>query len=315
VRQAFGRLPAARPPLQDAARFTGGGAALAMTTDAFVVKPLVFPGGDIGKLAICGTVNDLCAAGAHPRWLSVAVVIEEGLDLDLLAAIADSLAATAEAAGVEVIAGDTKVVERGAADGLYLVTSGVGELRDDARPRSDRVEPGDVVLVSGPVGDHGVAVLAARHGLPLDPPPRSDCAPLHEVAHAALDAGGMSVKCLRDPTRGGLAATLNEIAGDSAVRLRLDEARVPVREETRGVCELLGLDPLAVANEGKFAAVVSPDSADAVLEAMRASPLGEGACAIGEAIGSGPGTVTLRTSFGTERLLPMPSGELLPRIC
>ncbi len=315
VTSVFGRLAAARSPRQDAASLEAGGVRLALSTDAFVVTPAEFPGGDVAKLAVCGTVNDVAVAGARPRWLTAAFVIEEGFPIETLERLAASMQATAERAGVAIVAGDTKVVERGAADGVYIATTGLGEVRSDARVSSDQAAPGDVILLSGTVGDHGMAVMVARAVLPLDPPPLSDCAPLQGLVEAVLDAGGLGVKCLRDPTRGGLAASLNEIARDSGVSMRVDAEAVPVRSNVRQACELLGFDPLQVANEGKIVAVVAPEAADSVLAAMRASEYGAEAAAIGEVLDAGRGRVRVRGAFGAERTLDMPSGELLPRIC
>ncbi len=315
IREVFGALAAARAPQQDAACVRAATTELAITTDSFVVRPLEFPGGDLGKLAVCGTVNDLAAAGAYPRWLAAAFILEEGIGFDLLERLVASLHATARDSGVEVVAADTKVVEQGCADGVFVTTTGIGELRADAAPRSDRARPGDLVLVSGTMGDHGVAVMAARSAMPLTPPPRSDCATLAGLAHRILDAGGDAVRCLRDPTRGGLAATVNELARDSGVALRIEESLVPVAPTVAEVCELLGLDPLQVANEGKLVAVVAPETAGKVLAAMREDPLGQSATVVGEVVPDPRGKAVLRTRFGADRVLPMPSGELLPRIC
>lgn len=315
LREVFAPLAAARPPLRDAALLGRTNARIAFTTDAFVVSPFIFPGGDIGKLAVCGTVNDLAVVGAHPRSLSAAFVIEEGLALTDLERVVASMQAAAEEAGVEVVAGDTKVVQRGAADGLYITTAGIGDLRDDISLGPDLVRPGDVFLVSGTIADHGMAVMAARAGMRLDPPIESDCASLAELVHGLLDCVGAAARCLRDPTRGGIAAVLNEVARDSRVAIRVDEPAIPMSPTVRSACELLGLDPTHVASEGRVVVAVAPGAADEALAAMRAHRLGREAAIIGEAIEASSGAVRLRTGFGRDRILDMPSGELLPRIC
>ncbi|MEN6479849.1 MAG: hydrogenase expression/formation protein HypE [Anaerolineales bacterium] len=300
--------------LGDAAVVPIEGGRIALTTDSFVVKPAIFAGGDIGKLAVCGTVNDLAVAGALPRYLTAGFILEEGLSLGVLRQVVHSMAQTARQAGVAVVAGDTKVVERGAADGLYINTAGVGVVPAgrDLSPR--RIEPGDVLLVNGTVGDHGMAVMMGREGLPFRTPLQSDCAPLNGLVEAILAAGGAAVHCLRDATRGGLATVLNEWASPR-VGLSLQEARVPVDEAVAAACEFLGLDPLYVANEGKLVAAVAPQAADAVLAAMRAHPLGARAAIVGQVTASHAGLVTLRTPYGSERVLPLLVGGQLPRIC
>jgi len=300
--------------LGDAAIVPAPGDRLALTTDSFVVKPAVFPGGDIGKLAVCGTVNDLAVAGAVPRYLTTGFVLEEGLELALLREVVRSMAETARQAGVTVVAGDTKVVERGAADGLYINTAGLGHVPAGRSLGPERLCPGDLLLVNGTLGDHGMAVMMAREGLPFDTPIASDCAPLNDLVETMLVAGGAYVRCLRDATRGGLATVLNEWAGDR-VGLALNETALPIAPAVAAACEFLGLDPLYVANEGKLVAAVAPDAAPAVLAAMRAHPLGGEAAVVGQVTASHPGLVTLRTPYGSERVLPMLAGGQLPRIC
>jgi len=304
--------------LGDAARVEAGGT-LAFTTDAYVVQPLEFPGGDIGRLAISGTVNDLACLGGRPVAIALALILEEGLEVTTLRRVLDSAAATAREAGVAVVCGDTKVVERRGAGGLFITTSGIGVLAPDRRLGPEAVRPGDRVLVSGTVGDHGVAVMSRREGLRFEAAVASDVAPLWSLA-ARLLAACPNLRCLKDPTRGGLAAALNEIAEAAGLRMRIEEAAVPVRPAVAGACETLGLDPLTVANEGKFVVLVPPDEAEAALGAMRGHPLGREAAAIGEVLeaprkgGFGP-PVVLRTQIGGERVLEMPYGEDLPRIC
>ncbi len=287
---------------------------IAITTDSFVVRPLFFPGGCIGDLAVNGTVNDLAMAGALPRYLTAGFIIEEGLEMAVLGAVVQRMAAAARAAGVQIVAGDTKVVERGHGDGLYINSAGVGVIAD-GQPRlgPDGARPGDRVIVSGTIGDHGIAVMSVREGLEFETVIESDCAPLGTLAQAAMGAG--TVRVMRDPTRGGLAATLNEIARQSKVSILAEDTAVPVNPRVRSACELLGLDPWHVANEGKLVAVVAADAADAVLAAMRAHPAGAQAAIIGEVHGERPGMVTTRTALGATRVVPLPLGELLPRIC
>jgi hydrogenase expression/formation protein HypE len=305
--------------LADAARVEAAGP-LAFTTDSYVVRPVEFPGGDIGRLAISGTVNDLACLGARPRAMSLALILEEGLDLALLGRILDSAARTAREAGAAVVCGDTKVVERGSADQLFINTAGIGEIVRGARgePRrlgAEAIRPGDRVLVSGTLADHGVAVMSKREGLAFEAAVSSDVAPLWPLAERLL-AACPSLRALKDPTRGGLAAAVNEMAEAAGVRLRIDEAAVPVRPAVQGACDALGLDVLTVANEGKFIVIVAPEETDAALAAMRGHPLGRGAAVIGEVLPGGPGPrVTLRTAIGGERVLELPYGEDLPRIC
>lgn len=312
-------LPAFANPtlaaLNDQAVITLEGARLAFTTDSFVVSPPFFPGGDIGHLAVNGTVNDLVMGGARPCCLSASFIIEEGFPVADLRRVVQSMAAAAEEAGVQIVTGDTKVVERGAADGLYITTAGVGVIPAGRELGPDRVRPGDVILCSGSIGDHGVAVMALRSGLDFSVPIESDTAALGSLVEAMLAAGGAAIHAMRDPTRGGVAASLNEWAQAAGVQILLEEAAVPVREEVRAVCELLGLDPLNVANEGKLLAAVAPEAADAVLSAMRAHPLGRQAAAVGEVRAGNAGTVFIRTQVGGTRPVEYPSGEQLPRIC
>jgi hydrogenase expression/formation protein HypE len=301
---------------------------LAFTTDSYVVSPVFFPGGDIGKLAVCGTVNDLAMGGAVPLYLSAGFILEEGLLLADLERVVDSMAATARGADVQIVTGDTKVVDRGKADRLFINTTGVGVVPAGVEVSGDRVRPGDVVILSGTIGDHGITIMSQREGLRFDSPLVSDCAPLHGLVAAMLDAlsppGGDgpreelrvgAVRCLRDPTRGGLTTVLNEVADKSSVGIEVEETAVPVRDEVRAACELLGLDPLYVANEGKLVAFVSPGVADAVLAAMRAHEYGREAAIIGEVTAEHAGRVVLRTALGARRILDMLVGEQLPRIC
>jgi len=287
---------------------------LAFTTDSFVVDPLFFPGGDIGTLAVCGTINDLAVGGAVPRYLSCAVIIEEGMATDVLRRIARSMAEAARAGGVKIVTGDTKVVHRGACDKLFITTSGVGVVRRGLQLAAHSVRPGDVVLVNGRLGDHGAAILAARGELHLDAPIASDCAPLHGLI-ADLLAAAPAMRFLRDPTRGGIATVLNEIAQASQLAIEIDEAATPLREEVRAFCEILGLDPLYLANEGKVVAVVPEMQADAALAAMRAHPLGADAAVIGRVVAGSAGRVTMRTVLGGRRVVDMLVGDQLPRIC
>ncbi len=287
---------------------------LAFTTDSYTVKPLFFPGGDIGRLAVAGTVNDLAMMGARPLYLSVAFVIEEGLPLEVLRRVVESMRRTAEEAQVTIVAGDTKVVERGFADGLFINTSGVGVVPEDVQVSGSGAQVGDVVIVSGPIGDHGIAVLSEREGLAFGTNIESDVAPLNHLVEAMLGAS-RGIHVLRDPTRGGLATTLNEIAQRSGVAIRLDEGAIPVREGVLAACEMLGYDPLYVANEGKLVAIVAPEDAERVLEAMHRTRYGEEACIIGEVVAEPAGRVVMRTEIGGTRIVDMLSGEMLPRIC
>jgi hydrogenase expression/formation protein HypE len=306
--------PPMGPAPHDSAVLAVGAERLAFTTDAFVVSPRFFPGGDIGKLAVCGTVNDLAMAGATPVGLAAAFVLEEGLALDELERVVRSMRETAEACGVPLVTGDTKVVDRGKGDGLFITTTGLGRVPAGVDLRPENVRAGDVVLVSGDVGRHGMAVLTAREGLAFDPPIASDCASLGGLVAALLDAGA-EVRCLRDPTRGGLVAVLNEIAAASRTRIAIEEARVPVDGAVAGACEVLGIDPLFVACEGRLVAFVAAADADRALAALRRHPLGAGAARIGVVEAGPPGEVVALTALGGERLLDLPIGEPLPRIC
>ena len=305
--------------LEDQARFSLAdlarqGDRLAFTTDSYVVKPLEFPGGDIGKLAVCGTVNDLAVGGAIPLHLSCAVILEEGLPVEQLRRIMQSMAAAARAAGVQIVTGDTKVVARGACARLYINTAGIGVIRAGIELGADRGRPGDVLLVNGLLGDHGAAILDARGDLALTTPIESDCAALHGLI-AALLAAAPGTRFLRDATRGGVATVLNEIARASRVGIEIVEKQTPIRSEVKGFCEILGLDPLYLANEGKVVCVVPEAEADAALAAMRAHPLGADAAAIGRMTSKQPGRVVMHTGFGGRRIVDMLIGEQLPRIC
>jgi hydrogenase expression/formation protein HypE len=311
-------LPAFDNPLlgqrHDGAVMEVGGQRLAFTTDSYVVRPLFFPGGDIGSLAVNGTVNDLAMCGARPRWLSAGFIMEEGLPMETLWRVAQSMQRAAAAAGVQLVTGDTKVVDKGKADGLFINTTGIGVLDHAHTIDPAQVKPGDAVLLSGDVGRHGVAIMSVREGLAFESPIESDCAPLAEVVRALLDAG-IEVHCLRDLTRGGLASAVNEIAAAGRVQLDLVEAAIPVRPEVQGACEILGLDPLYVANEGRFIAFVAAHDQARALEWLRAHPLGAGASLIGVVSAGTPGLVTLKSRIGARRVLDMLSGEQLPRIC
>lgn len=287
---------------------------IAFTTDSYVVNPLFFPGGDIGRLAVCGTVNDLAMSGASPRYLSLAFIIEEGLPFTTLRAIVQSVRATADEAGVSIVTGDTKVVSRGQADGLFITTSGIGILSQGVDISGSNCRPGDKILISGGIGEHGIAIVSQREGLAFSADVMSDCAPLNRLV-ADLLATSPDIHCLRDPTRGGLASTLNEFASQSGVGIAIDEERLPVSGAVRAACEMLGLDPLYVANEGKLVAVVGPGKAEALLAAMKRSPYGRDAALIGEVTSDHPGRVTMKTTLGPSRILDMLSGEPLPRIC
>jgi len=287
---------------------------LAFTTDSYVVTPLFFPGGNIGKLAVCGTVNDLAASGAKPLYLSLSMILEEGLELSVLREVVDTIKTTAKEAGVSIVTGDTKVVERGACQGMFINTAGVGRVPEGIVSSANRARPGDRILLSGAIAEHGMAVLSKRQGLTFQTEIRTDCAPLGELVANLLKACP-GVRCLRDPTRGGVATVLNEIAQRSKVGVFLDEAHIPIPDAVAGACEIVGFDPLYVANEGKMIAVVPPEQADLALTAMRDSPYGEGAMDIGEISKEMPGKVLLRTTFGSTRFLPTLDGELLPRIC
>ena len=306
-------------PLDDQARFSLANLAtygdrLAFTTDSYVVNPLSFPGGNIGKLAVCGTVNDLAVGGAIPLYLSCAVIIEEGLPVETLRQVAGTMASVAREAGVKIVTGDTKVVGRGACDKLFITTSGIGVIREGIDLGADKARPGDVILVNGLLGDHGAAILHARGDMALTTEIESDCDCLHGLIEVLLTAVP-DTRFLRDATRGGLATVLNEIAEASKVGIEIHENRTPLRPDVKGFCEILGLDPLYLANEGKIVCVVSPDHADAALAALQAHPLGRAAAIIGEVTDHRPGRVVMQTVFGGRRIVNMLVGEQLPRIC
>lgn len=313
-------VPAFQNPLldssADSAVFTHvvGAERIAFTTDSYVVSPLFFPGGDIGKLAVHGTINDLAVAGARPIGLSVGLILEEGLDMAILRRVVASMADAAKAAGVPIVTGDTKVVHRGKADQLFINTSGVGIVSADLRLSMDRIQPGDVVLLSGYIGDHGMAVMLAREALELDADIETDSAPLHELV-AALLLAAPDTRIIKDPTRGGVASALNEIAARTKLAIRIDEERVPVRLPVRGACEILGLEPLHIANEGKLVAIVPREQAADALAALRRHSLGADAAVIGEVLPQPEGMVLLRTGIGGSRVLDMLVGDPLPRIC
>jgi hydrogenase expression/formation protein HypE len=301
-------------PLGDSAIVPPAPGRIALTTDGYVVRPLVFPGGDIGELAVNGTVNDLAVAGARPLWLTAGLVLEEGLPVAQLREILRSIGSAARRAGVAVAAGDTKVVERGKADGVYVTTAGVGVLEHDLELVPERVRPGDRVLLSGTLADHGMAVMIARGDLHLEGDVASDTAPLHELTRSLL-ALGKELRWMRDPTRGGLATALNELAAQSGRAVRLRESTLPVRPAVAAACEILGIDPLYVANEGKLVAVVSAEAAGEALAALRANPLGAGAVEIGTVEDEPQGMVVLDTSLGGTRIVDLLVGDPLPRIC
>ena len=300
--------------LHDSALVQAGGARLAFSTDGFVVHPRRFPGGDLGELAVYGTVNDLAMAGATPLALSTAFILEEGLPLEELAALVASMKAAADRCGVRLATGDTKVVDRGKADGAFITTAGIGLIPEGVDIRPGRVQPGDAVLVSGDLGRHGIAVMSVRAGIAFESPVTSDCGPVHHLAAALLGAG-LDVHCLRDPTRGGLASVLNEIATAAGVAIEAEESAIPVGEAVTAACEILGLDPLYVACEGRMVAFLPAAEADRALAALRAHPEGAGAAWIGRVTDGPAGRVSLRTALGTSRLLDLLSGEQLPRIC
>jgi hydrogenase expression/formation protein HypE len=305
--------------MEDQARFRLSelavhGDRLAMTTDSYVIHPLRFPGGDIGKLAVCGTINDLAVGGAKPLYLSCAVIIEEGLEIDTLREIAGSMARAACSAGISIVTGDTKVVDKGACDKLFINTTGIGVIREGIELGVGRVRPGDAILVNGLLGDHGAAILNARGDMALSTPIESDCAALHELIDTLL-AEAPGTRFLRDATRGGIATVLNEVAEASQVGILIHEERTPLRDEVRGFCEILGLDPLYLANEGKIVCALPPDQAEAALTAMRNHPLGRDSAIIGHATDGRPGRVVMQTVFGGRRIVDMLVGEQLPRIC
>ncbi|MBN1368251.1 MAG: hydrogenase expression/formation protein HypE [Dehalococcoidales bacterium] len=299
--------------LDDAAVFEAKGM-LAFTTDSYVVNPIFFPGGDIGKLSVCGTVNDLAMAGAKPLYLSLAFIIEEGLLQTDLEKIVGSIQKTAKEAGIQIVTGDTKVVNRGTADKIFINTAGVGLVPKGVNISGSNAKPGDKVILSGHIGDHGIAVMSKREGLGFKTRLESDCAPLGGLVAAILKAS-TDIHAMRDPTRGGLATTLNEIAEQSRVNIRIEEVKIPVREEVLGACEMLGLDPLYVANEGKLIAIVPPENAEKVLTAMRKHKYGKDAAIIGEVRAEHPGQVVMNTVLGASRIVDMLVGDPLPRIC
>jgi hydrogenase expression/formation protein HypE len=301
----------ARLPL---AELVAAGDRLAFTTDTFVVSPIEFSGGDIGKLAVCGTINDLAMSGARPLYLSCGLVLEEGFEISALARVAGSMGRTAREAGVLIVTGDTKVVERGAADGIFINTAGIGVVPRGVDIGVARARPGDSVIVNGSIGDHGIAILLARNELALEAEAASDCQPLHGLV-AAMLAVCRDLHCLRDATRGGLATVLSEFATAGRVGIRIDETAVPVSDVVRGACEILGLDPLYLANEGKLVAVVPREHEGAVLAAMRSHPAGRQAAVVGEVTAAHAGTVVLSTAFGGDRIVDTLVGEQLPRIC
>lgn len=316
LREVF--LPAFHNPyldqLNDQATVPLAGEALAFTTDSYVVNPLFFPGGDIGSLAVHGTVNDLAVGGARPLYLSAAFILEEGLPMAHLRKIAASMQAACQASGVVLVTGDTKVVERGKGDGVFITTSGVGAMELGRTLSVDRARPGDRIILSGPIGDHGITILSVREGIEFETGLESDSAPLVSPIRKMLAACD-GVRCMRDPTRGGVSSTLNEIARASGVGIEIAESHIPIRDQVRGACELLGLDPLYVANEGKFIAVVAAEDADKALEALRQDPLGRSAALIGEVVEEHAGRVVLRSRIGGRRVVQMLAGEQLPRIC
>jgi len=287
---------------------------LAFTTDSYVVSPILFPGGDIGKLAVCGTVNDLAMSGAQPLYLSLSFIIEEGLSQSELEQVVDSVQKATQEAGVKIVTGDTKVVHRGSADKLFINTAGIGLIPEGVDISGSNARPGDKVILSGTIGDHGIAVISQREGLSFSTQLKSDCAPLGGLVAEILTTSP-NIHCLRDPTRGGLATTLSELAEQSKVGIRIEEERIPVREEVLGACEMLGFDPLYIANEGKLVAMVPAEDADKVLQAMREHHYGKGAAIIGEVRAEHPGRVVMKTCLGASRIVDMLVGDILPRIC
>jgi hydrogenase expression/formation protein HypE len=315
-------LPAFRNPtldrLDDQAVVAIGGARLAFTTDSFVVTPIFFPGGDIGRLAIHGTVNDLAMCGARPLYLAAAFILEEGLAVDDLRHVVESMRTASAEAGVQLVTGDTKVVNRGKGDKIFITTTGIGVIEHDISISADRARPGDKIILSGYIGDHGMTIMSQREGLEFESSIESDCAPLNGLVTAMLATASSAndfIHTLRDPTRGGVATTLNEIAKHANVGMVLDERAIPVRESVKGACEVLGLDPLYVANEGKLLAMVAPEMAAAVLEQMRRHRLGQDAAIIGEVVEAHRGMVLMKTEIGGTRVLDVMFGEQLPRIC
>lgn len=300
--------------LDDSAVFEINGSRFAFTTDSYVVSPIFFPGGDIGRLAVCGTVNDLAMSGANPLYLSLSLIIEEGLSFEELERVLDSIRKAAEEAGVAIITGDTKVVNKGTADKLFINTSGIGVVADGVNISGTNARVGDKIILSGSIGDHGIAVMSQREGLKFSVPVQSDCAPLNKMVAGMLDVSS-KIHCLRDPTRGGLATTLNEIARQSNVGVRIEEEKIVIHEGVRAACELLGFDPLYIANEGKLVAFVAPEDAEKVLQRMRQDLYGDEATIIGEVTDEHRGKVVMKTRLGASRIVDMLAGELLPRIC
>ncbi len=299
--------------LDDSAIFEANGR-LAFTTDSYVVNPIFFPGGDIGKLAICGTVNDLSMSGAKPLYLSLSAIIEEGFSLKELERVVQSIEAVAKEAEVSIITGDTKVVNHGQADKLFINTSGIGIIPAEVDISGANAKDGDKIILSGTIGDHGIAIMSQREGLRFSVPVESDCAPLNKLVAQMLEAS-LKIHCLRDPTRGGLATTLNEFAEQSKVGIVIQEDKIPIEEGVKAACELLGFDPIYVANEGKLVAIVEPNDADKILAQMKQNTCGKDAAIIGEVISEHPGRVIMKTKLGPSRIVDMLSGELLPRIC
>lgn len=300
--------------MNDAAQITLEGNRIAFTTDSFVVNPIFFNGGNIGKLAVCGTVNDIAVSGAKPLFLSSAFIIEEGFEISKLEEIVKSMAEEAERAGVKIVAGDTKVVEKGSADGVFINTTGIGIIRDDVNIKASNAKPGDVIIVNGTLGDHGMTIMCERNGLGFEGDIKSDCASLNGLIDSMLQVC-TNIHVLRDATRGGVAAVLNEIAQASKVSIKLSEKNIPVSEEISGVCELLGLEPLYIANEGKLCAFVPEEYAEEVLEAMKNHPLGINSAIIGKVVEDNNNKVYIDTVVGGQRIVDMPSGQQLPRIC
>jgi hydrogenase expression/formation protein HypE len=311
-------VPAFRNPFldqrHDGAVMSLPGGRLAFTTDSYVVRPLVFPGGDIGSLAVNGTVNDLAMCGARPLYLSAGFILEEGLPMQTLWKVVQSMRTAADAAQVQLVTGDTKVVDRGKGDGIFITTAGVGVIAHSLEIAPMSVRPGDAVLLSGDIGRHGIAIMAVREGLAFEGTIESDCAPLADLVGSLLGAG-LPIHCLRDLTRGGLASALIEIAEAARVGITVEEARIPIREDVQGACEILGFDPLYVANEGRFICILPAAEAERALAVLRSRPKGEGACLVGRVTETPSGLVTLRTRIGSQRIVDMLSGEQLPRIC
>jgi hydrogenase expression/formation protein HypE len=310
-------LPALANPilekLDDSAVFELSGR-LAFTTDSYTVNPIFFPGGDIGRLAICGTINDLSMSGARPLYLSLSFIIEEGFPITELKKILTSIQKAADEAEVTIVTGDTKVVNQGSADKLFINTAGVGIVPEGVNISAANAQPGDIIIINGNIGDHGIAVMSRREGLKFQVPVPSDCAPLNKLVAAMLSASAR-IHCLRDPTRGGLATTLNDFAEQSHVGIRIEEEKIPIDKAVLAACELLGFDPLYIANEGKLVAIVPPDDADPILKKMKRNKYGTRAAIIGEVVAEHPGKVVMKTSLGASRIVDMPVGELLPRIC